>query len=396
MDEFQKMDKEYHFPMYRRLPITLIKGAGTNVWDSTGRKFIDALAGIAVNNVGHCHPRVVRAIQEQSTRLMHVTNIFYNDVQAKLAQKICEISGFEKVFFCNSGLEANEGAIKLVRKYGEKKGKKGSVVAFEGGFHGRSIASISMGKEKFQEGFGPLPAGFEILPYNDISIIEKVLGPDIKAVFIEAVQGEGGVRPADPLFMEILNELCNKYGILKVCDEIQTGMGRTGKMFGFQHYKFQPDIITLAKSLGGGFPIGAVLTSTGIASTFEYGDHGSTFGGNALACAAAYATLQVIEEDDLIRESEEKGNYLMRKMKYSLKNTPGVVEIRGKGLMIGIELDFPARPVVLNLLKRGIITNVTVNKTIRLVPPLIIDFKELDQIIEQIPKAINEEKNLRN
>ena len=377
--------------MYNRLPVTIVRGNGSRVWDSDGKEYIDMLAGIAVNSVGHCHPSVVQAIQEQSARLMHITNIFTNDVQAEFTQLLTKTSGFDKAYFCNSGLEANEGAIKLVRKHGERTGKKGPIISFTGCFHGRSIASISMGKEKQQQGFGPLPEGFEILPFNDVNALESRLDKDVKAVFVEAIQGEGGIRLANPDFMESLSALCLKNNILIVCDEVQTGMGRTGKLFGYQHYAFQPDIITLAKGLGAGFPIGAVLTSNEIASTFSFGDHGTTFGGNPLACASAMASLNIILNENLIEASKEKGEYLLNQLKNTLADFPCVVDIRGKGLMIGIELSFPARPVVINMLKRGFIINATDINTLRMVPPFVVTYDEMDEIIKHLPDAIMEE-----
>lgn len=391
MDEVQKTEKSFHFDLYRRLPVTLVKGKGTRVWDSFNKEYLDFLSGIAVNVLGHQHPEIVKAIHEQTERLIHVSNIFYNEPQANLAKFLIEISDFERVFFCNSGLEANEAAIKLARKIGNEKGKKGPIISFTSGFHGRSIASISMGSEKHQRGFGPLPQGFLKLPFNDSKLLKKNINHDTIAVFVEAVQGEGGVKPAQTDFMKILQELCKKYKILLVGDEIQTGFGRTGRLFGYQHYPVKPDMITVAKALGGGFPIGALLTSTALSGYFEYGDHGTTFGGNPLACAASLATVKTIIKDNLIEKTASLGKYFLEKLSPLQNRISQIKEIRGKGLMIGIELSFPCRPVVINMLGKGFIINCTAENTIRLLPPLIITKKEIDRLILNLEKAILEE-----
>jgi acetylornithine/N-succinyldiaminopimelate aminotransferase len=257
-DTIQTLYDDKHLQTYRRFPLTLIKGSGTRVYDTDGKEYLDALAGIAVNNVGHCHPKVVAAIKEQAESLIHVSNLYHNIPQSTLAKLLTEISGFDRTFFCNSGLEANEGAIKIARKYGESKGKNGPIIYFSGCFHGRSISSISMGKEAFQKGFGPLPEGFKQLPYNDLDGLENI-DEDTKAIFVECVQGEGGVITANRDFLEIINEVCKANNILLVIDEVQTGMGRTGKMFAYEHFNLEPDIVTLAKGLGSGVPIGAIL-----------------------------------------------------------------------------------------------------------------------------------------
>jgi acetylornithine/N-succinyldiaminopimelate aminotransferase len=391
MDEVQKTEKEFHFDLYRRLPVTLVKGKGTHVWDSQDREYIDFLSGIAVNALGHQHPAIVKAIQEQAAKLIHVSNIFYNEPQANLARLLIEISGFERVFFCNSGLEANEAAIKLARKIGNSKGKKGPIISFTSGFHGRSVASITMGSDKHQRGFGPLPQGFLKLPYNDPKSLRDQLNEDTIAVFVEAIQGEGGVNLAHVDFMETLQELCNENEVILVVDEIQTGFGRTGKLFGYQHYPLKPDMITIAKALGGGFPIGALLTSTALSTHFEYGDHGTTFGGNPLACAASLATVRTILKDNLVEKAANTGKYFFDKLKPLKDRIPQINEIRGKGLMIGLELSFPCRPVVLKMLEKGFIINCTADKVIRLLPPLIITKKEIDHLILKLEETILEE-----
>jgi acetylornithine/N-succinyldiaminopimelate aminotransferase len=339
-DTIQSLYDEKHFTTYRRFPLTLIKGRGTRVYDTDGKEYLDALAGIAVNNVGHCHPRVVKAIKDQAESLIHVSNLYHNIPQSTLAKLLTEVSGFDRAFFCNSGLEANEGAIKIARKYGESKGKKGPIIYFSGGFHGRSISLITMGKEAFQKGFGPLPEGFKQLPFNDLVALEDI-DEDAKAIFVECVQGEGGVVPANRDFLEIINEVCKAKDILLVVDEVQTGMGRTGKMFSFEHFDIQPDIITLAKGLGSGVPIGAILAKESVAEIIQPGDHGSTFGGNPLACAAAIATLEVILEEDLLEHTRQVGTYLINQLNTLAKNYDFVREVRGAGLMVGVEFVEP-------------------------------------------------------
>ena len=389
MDKYQEKEQSFHFNLYRRLPVTMVRGEGSKVWDSNGKEYIDFLAGIAVNSVGHCHPQVVKAIREQAGELLHITNIYYNKPQAELSELLVNQSEFDRVFFCNSGLEANEAAIKLVRKYAHLNNRQGNIISFLGSFHGRSIASITMGGDKLQKGFGPLPEGFQRLPFNDRAALEENLDENAIAVFVEAVQGEGGVVPATKEFMSKLGELCKKFDVLLVVDEIQTGFGRTGKMFGYQHYDIQPDMITIAKAMGGGVPIGGILASEQLASSFEFGDHGTTFGGNPLACAASYAAVSAIITEGLVKRSEEMGIYLLDRLK-QLHKLEKVVDIRGLGLMAGIELSVPCRPIVMDMLNRGFLINCTADKTIRLVPPLTISRAEIDLLLENLIDSIGQ------
>jgi acetylornithine/N-succinyldiaminopimelate aminotransferase len=391
IDDTQKTEKLFHFDLYNRLPVTLVEGKGTRVWDSNRREYIDFLSGIAVNVLGHRHPEILRAIHDQAQKLIHVSNIFYNEPQAQLAKMLIEISDFEKVFFCNSGLEANEAAIKLARKTGHNKGKKGPIISFTSGFHGRSIASISMGNSKHQEGFGPLPEGFLQLPFNNIQAVQEKVNEDTIAIFVESIQGEGGIKPARGDFMETLQELSKKFDALLIVDEIQTGFGRTGKLFGYQHFSIKPDMITVAKALGGGFPIGALLTTETIAGHFNYGDHGTTFGGNPLACATSLAVLKTILKNNLIERASHTGNYLADRLYNLQKRVPEIKEVRVSGLMAGIELTFPCRPVVLKMLEKGFIINCTAENTIRLLPPLIITKKEINSLVLKLEEAILEE-----
>jgi predicted acetylornithine/succinylornithine family transaminase len=383
MDYIQEKEKLFHFDLYRRLPVSLVRGKGARVWDSQNKEYIDFLAGIGVNALGHSHPAMIEALHTQADKLIHISNIYYNEPQARLAESLSDISGYERSFFCNSGLEANEAAIKLARKYGYNQKKKGAIISFSNSFHGRSIASISLGGKKLQKGFGPLPDGFLQLPYNDIDSIEKNINEDTIAVFIEAIQGEGGIIPGSKKFMSRLEELCRKNQALLVFDEIQTGFGRTGKLFGYQHFSVSPDIITLGKALGGGFPIGAVLTSEKISRNFEYGDHGTTFGGNPLACAVANAVIATLFKENLIINAKEKGEYLKSKLQ-ALRNISIVKDIRGKGLMAGVELSIPCRPIVMKMLNEGYLINCTAEKTLRFLPPLIITETELDGMIETL------------
>ena len=392
-DKFKSLYTENHFQVYRRFPVMFIKGEGTRVYDDEGKVYIDALAGIAVNNVGHCHPKVVSAIKEQAEKLIHVSNLYYNAPQGILTQLLNEISGMDRVFLCNSGLEANEGAIKIARKYGASTGKNGPIVSFTNCFHGRSVASISLGQEKYQQGFGPLPEGFLQLPYNSVEDLDKIPA-DAKAVFVECIQGEGGVIPATVEFLSALSGICKANQILLVVDEIQTGMGRTGKMFCHEHYGLEPDIITLAKALGGGVPIGAVLARENVAQVLTPGDHGTTFGGNPLACAAALAATKAILEEGMIENARETGKYFLEKLHGFSSGNDAVKAVRGKGLMIGVEFDFPCREIALKMLELGVLVSCTANTTIRFVPPLIISEQEIDEILKILETAVSEVKSL--
>ena len=277
MNEVQTLDQTYHFKLYKRQPITLVRGEGVHVWDDAGRQYLDALAGIAVNNVGHCHPRVVEAIRDQAGKLMHVSNLYTTIPQSHLAKRIVELTPMDRVFFCNSGTEAIETAIKLVRRYGYKKDKTGKILAMEGCFHGRSLGAIAMGKAKYQEGYQPLPDGFQRIPFNDLDALKEAFNDDIIAVFMEPIQGEGGINIADKEYITATRELCNQHGALLVFDSIQCGFGRTGKFLASEHFDVRPDVVTLAKGLGGGFPIGAVL-ATEASNAFDYGSHGQHSG----------------------------------------------------------------------------------------------------------------------
>ncbi len=389
-DTIKNLYEEKHFQTYRRFPITLIKGKGTKVYDTDGKEYLDALAGIAVNNVGHCHPKVVKAIQEQAENLIHISNLYHNVPQSTFAKLLTEVSGFDRVFFCNSGLEAIEGAIKIARKRGEQKGKTGPIIYFSGCFHGRSITSITMGKEAFQEGFGPLPEGFKQLPYNDIDALGQI-DDDTKAIFVECIQGEGGVNIGNKDFLKKINKICKEKDIMLVVDEVQTGMGRTGKMFSYEHFDMDPDVITLAKGLGSGVPIGAILAKGDAATILVPGDHGSTYGGNPLVCAAALANLEVIMEENLLENTRLIGTYLLNQITDLSKNYKIIKEVRGVGLMIGIEFKPQCRSIALNLMEKGLLVSCTAMHVIRLVPPLILTRVEADQILSALKEVLDED-----
>ena len=377
---------------YGRLPVAFERGEGVWLWDTQGKRYLDALAGVAVNAVGHSHPKLVAALRDQVGRLIHTSNIYQITAQEKLADRIAAASGMDKVFFCNSGAEANEAAIKLARYYGHKKGvETPAVVVLEKSFHGRTMATLSAtGSRKVQAGFEPLVTGFVRVPFNDLEAVRRVAASNrnVVAVLAELVQGEGGVSVCDDGYLKGLREICDANGWLLMLDEVQTGMGRTGKMFAFQHYGVMPDVITLAKGLGGGVPVGACVARGEAATLFQPGSHGSTFGGNLLACTAALATIDIIESEDLCRNAAEVGAHIQAGLKRALAETPGVRDIRGKGMMIGVELDRPCGDLVKTALEAGLLINVTADNVVRLVPPLVMSRDEADQLVSQLAPMI--------
>jgi acetylornithine/N-succinyldiaminopimelate aminotransferase len=385
----KKADK-YHFDLYKRYPITLVKGKGCKVWDDERNEYIDALAGIAVNSLGHSHPRIVKAIQKQAAKLMHVSNFYYNEPQSDLAEKLVKVSGLDRVFFCNSGAEAVEGAIKLARKYSNIKGRTGPIISMDNSFHGRTLGTIVMGKDKYQNGFAPMPSGFTRVPFNDSKTLKGRVNEETIGIILEPIQGEGGIRPVSGEFMETARDLCDKFDIPLILDEVQCGIARTGKMFAWQHYGIKPDIVASAKALGSGFPIGAVLANEKFASAFEYGNHGTTYGGNPLACAASLETLKVIEDEDICEMARVRGEYMMTRLRDLSNNWPAIREVRGMGLMIGVELSFPGADVVVEMMKRGVLSNCASDVVIRLVPPLIISKEEIDKVVDVLVESIKE------
>jgi len=371
---------------YGRLPVAFERGEGVWLWDTQGKRYLDALAGVAVNAVGHSHPKLVAALREQIGKLIHTSNIYQIAAQEKLADRIVAASGMDKVFFCNSGAEANEAAIKLARYYGHKKSVENpAVVVLEKSFHGRTMATLSAtGSRKVQAGFEPLMTGFVRVPFNDLEAVRRVADSNrnVVAILAELVQGEGGVSVCGDGYLKGLREICDAHGWLLMLDEVQTGMARTGKMFAFQHYGVMPDVMSLAKGLGGGVPIGASVARGEAATLFQPGSHGSTFGGNPLACTAALATLDIIESEGLCKNADEIGARIRANLQRALAETPGVREIRGKGMMIGIELDRPCGDLVGLALDVGLVLNVTADKVIRLLPPLILTLEHARHLLD--------------
>jgi acetylornithine/N-succinyldiaminopimelate aminotransferase len=384
---YQDIDSRHHFYLYRRHPVTLVRGEGSRVWDTEGKMYIDALAGIAVNSTGHCHPKVVKAVQEQAARLMHVSNFFSTPQQAMLAERLTGLTRLDRVFMCNSGLEAMEAAIKFSRKYANKKGRQGEILSFEGCFHGRSLSEIATGSAKYQDGFGPMPAGFRQLPFQDMDAVRRHIGNAI-AVVLEPVQGEGGVRPFDFDFLRELRKLCDEHDVLLIFDEIQCGIARSGRMFAFEHSGVQPDILTLAKALGGGLAIGAVVARQSVASALDPGNHGTTFGGNPLACSAALANLDVIRDEKLTERAGEFGEKVMRQIREKAAGESAIVEVRGLGMMIGVVLAFDGTGIPPEMLKRGVISNCTSGNVMRLVPPINIPEDDMQTVIDVMFECI--------
>ena len=370
---------------YGRLPVALSRGEGCWVWDTEGRKYLDALAGIAVNTLGHGHPKLVPALQEQVARLMHSSNYYLQPLQEQLAAKLCELSGMTNVFFCNSGLEANEAALKIARKFGHDKGvERPEIVVYESAFHGRSIATLSAtGNAKVQAGFGPLVEGFVRVPLNDAKAIDHVArsNPNVVAVFLEVIQGEGGIRPTTLEYLRDVRRICDERGWLLMLDEVQCGMGRTGKWFAHQWAGIVPDVMPLAKGLGSGVPIGAVVCGPRAADVMGPGNHGTTFGGNPLAMRAGVETLRIIEEDGLLANAADVGAALKSGLERHLAGVAGVVEIRGQGLMLGIELDRPCGVLLGRAAEGGLMISVTADKVVRLLPALILSRDEAEQVV---------------
>ncbi|WP_127478087.1 acetylornithine transaminase [Sulfurivermis fontis] len=377
---------------YARLPVTFAKGEGAWLWDSNGKKYLDSVAGVAVCGLGHAHPKVAEALCRQAQTLVHTSNLYGIANQQALGERLVRAAGMDRVFFSNSGAEANEAAIKLARLYGHQKGiDTPLIIVAEGSFHGRTLATLSAtGNRKVQAGFEPLVTGFVRVPYNDIEAIRTVAknSVGVAAILIEPVQGEGGVQVPTEGYLRDIRELCDTHGWLMMLDEIQTGMGRTGEMFAFQHEGIKPDVMTLAKGLGNGVPIGACLARGAAAELFKPGNHGSTFGGNPLACAAGLAVLDVLEQNDLPTRAENLGTRMLLGLAEALNGNPHVVDVRGKGLMIGIELDRPCGELVKRALEQGLLINVTAERVVRLLPPLILSDAEADQIVQQVGSLV--------
>ena len=379
---------------YARLPVAFSHGRGCRITDTEGREYLDALSGIAVSTLGHAHPRLVEAIAAQAGRMLHTSNLYRIREQEQLADKLAELSGMQEIFFSNSGAEANEAAIKLARFYGHKKGiETPTVIVMEKSFHGRTMATLTAtGNRKVQAGFEPLVAGFVRVPFGDLEAIRAVAAHNqqIVAVMLEVIQGEGGIHLADPSYYQGVRAICDEFGWLMICDEVQCGMGRTGKWFGYQQAGFQPDVATLAKGLGSGVPIGACMAGGKAAGLFGPGNHGSTFGGNPLVCAAALTTIAVMEEDNLLDNAARVGALIRSLFGEALAGVKGVMDIRGHGLMIGIELDRPCGELVGKALAAGLLINVTGEKIIRLLPPLIFSEADARELVERCAPLIRD------
>jgi len=377
---------------YSRQPIAFVRGEGAYLWDEAGRRYLDAVAGVAVNALGHAHPKLVQAIAEQAASLIHSSNLYRVLRQEELADRLCALSGMDKAFFCNSGCEANEAAIKLARLYGHNKGiELPTIIVMEKSFHGRTMATLTAtGSRKIQAGFEPLLTGFARVPFNDLEAIRQVAehNKSVVAVLAEVVQGEGGVNVMAPDFMAELRAICDTHGWLLMLDEVQTGVGRTGTWFGFQHSGVKPDVMTLAKALGAGVPIGACLARGAAADVFQPGNHGSTFGGNPLACAAALATLRTIEDEGLLENARVRGAAIRDGLRQALAGVHGVLDIRGEGMMIGVELDRPCGELVGIARDAGVLINVTADKVIRLVPPLIYGAAEVEALVDAVAGVV--------
>jgi len=386
----QYQREDFTIKTYKRFPVAFVKGRGARLWDVEGKEYIDFLAGIGVLNVGHCHPEVVSAIQKQGSLLLHTSNLFHIPLQEKLAERLYKLTGMLS-FFCNSGAEANEAAIKLARAYGKPKGKY-KIISALNSFHGRTLGALSAtGQEKYREKFQPLIPGFSFAPFNDLSAFSSLMDDETCAVILEPVQGEGGVYPADKDFLQGIYKLCRERDILLILDEVQTGLGRCGALFCYQLYDIKPHIITLAKSLAGGVPIGAMLAQPEVAEAFSPGDHASTFGGNFLATSAALAVLDILERENLPKRAKEMGNFFRRKLEELREEVGEVKEIRGLGLMLAIEFNQPiARQAVSKALEKGLIINATSDYTLRFLPPLVIEREEIERGIAILKEVLYE------
>ncbi len=377
---------------YGRLPIALARGQGCRVWDTCGREYLDGLGGIAVNTLGHAHPKLVPALQAQIATLIHTSNYYHVPGQEVLAKKLVELSQLTNVFFCNTGLEANEAAIKMARKFGHDKGiKNPQIVVYEHAFHGRSLATLSAGGNlKIQQGFGPLVEGFIRVPLNDIDALKKATdgNPNVVAVMFETIQGEGGIHPMRAEYLQQVRQLCDASDWLMMIDEVQCGIGRTGKWFAFQWAGIAPDVVQLAKGLGSGMPIGAVIAGPRAAGILQPGNHGTTFGGNPLAMRAGIETLAIMEEDGLLQHASEIGAYLIDKLRAAFANNAGMIEVRGQGLMVGMELAKPCGVLLQRLMEAGVLVSITADTVVRILPPLIITHAEIDELVDKLAPVV--------
>jgi predicted acetylornithine/succinylornithine family transaminase len=378
---------------YARYPILLVRGKGAKVWDSNGREYLDFVGGLAVCNLGHCHPKVVQALEEQARQLIHCSNLYYIGPQVELARRLCEHSFGERVFFCNSGAEATEAAIKLARKYSKARygPERYQIITMENSFHGRTMGALSAtGQKKFHEGFEPLLPGFTYCPFDDLEAVARTIGAQTCAVMVEPIQGEGGVILPAPNYLKKLRELCDQTETLLIYDEVQVGMGRTGRLFAYEHYDTPPHIMTLAKSLANGVPIGALVATDKVAQAFVPGDHASTFGGNPLASAVACCVIDTLVEDGILTNCEEMGQYLLQGLLDLKERYAFIKDVRGKGLIIGCELEFEGKKIVECCMDKGFLINCTAGKVLRFIPPLIVTRGEIDPLLAVLEGIFSE------
>ncbi len=389
--EIKDMTSKYIINTYGERPISIVRGEGVYVWDAEGKKYLDFVAGIATNNVGHCHPRVVEAIVAQARKLIHVSNLYYIEPQAKLAKRLVETSCADKCFFCNSGAEANEAAIKLARKYSKENvgENKFEIITMVKSFHGRTMTTITAtGQPKYHKGFEPMSPGFKYVPFNDLKALEDAITDNTCAIMVEPIQAEGGINMPVEGYLTELRSLCDRKNLVLIFDEVQTAMGRLGELYGYQVYGVEPDIITMAKALGGGAPIGCMMTKADIAESLTPGSHGSTFGGNPLVCSAALASLNTIIDEKLPENAQRVGAYLMEKLRSLADKFPVIKEIRGRGLLVGMELNVEGKGLVSECMKAGLILNCIGTNVIRFAPPLIIGEEHVSEAIPIIEKEL--------
>lgn len=393
-DAVIELTAEHVMTTYSRLPIALVRGEGTRVWDADGRSYLDFISGLGVNSLGHSHPRVTAALKEAAGTLVHCSNLYHIESQARLAARLASLTGLDRAFFCNSGAEANEAAIKLARRYARvRRGEdRFEVITAERSFHGRTLATVAAtGQPKHQQGFEPLPSGFRHVPLNDIEALEKAISPQTCAILLEPIQGEGGVFPCDTAYLQAVRELCDTHGLLLIFDEVQTGLGRTGRMFAFEHFGVRPDVITLAKALGGGVPIGAIVATEEAAQGFEPGSHASTFGGNPLSTHVACEVLDILADESLPERAEAAGKRLRQGLLQLQERYPQAIgEVRGRGLMLGVELNIDGFALLSATRERGLLVNVIGGKVLRMLPPLNVTEDEMDQALAIINEAIAE------
>lgn len=388
--EVQELTDRYVMQTYARFPIALVKGKGARVWDADGKEYLDFVAGLAVNSLGHCHPAVARAVADQVNTLLHVSNLYHIEPQARLAKALCDHSFADRVFFCNSGAEANEAAIKLARRYGSERARgRNEILTALNSFHGRTLATLTAtGQEKIRLGYDPLPAGFRHAPFNDLEAAEAAVDHRTAAILVEPIQGEGGVVAPDASYVRGLRRLCDDRGLLLMFDEVQVGMGRTGRLFAYEHFGVEPDVMTLAKALGGGLPLGAMLARERVAESFPPGSHASTFGGNPVVCRAGLAVLETLLEDGLVEHCEAMGSLLREGLEGLAKRFAFVREVRGKGLLLGMEMEGECGPVIRECMREGLLVASAGANVLRMAPPLTIEEEDVAEALSVIERAL--------